>query len=310
MFAIKHKKIFLMIAVALTVISIAATFGFGLKPGIDFTGGSVLEVSFPEEKPTQSEVESAIREFDLGNFLVRSSGENGYLIKMATIDDATKKSIETAISKDNQIKFVEEKFITVGPTLGDELTTDSFIAIVMILIAITLYVAYVFRGVSKPVSSWKYGFATIISLAHDVILTIGFFAILGRFAGVEIDTLFVTAMLVVLGYSVNDSIVVLDRVREKLSNTKEELRGPQFKELVGKSLKETYVRSLNTTITTLLALVALYIFGGEATRNFSLALIVGIAAGAYSSIFVAPQLLVVFFERGKKKLKNSKIGVE
>jgi preprotein translocase subunit SecF len=304
MFAIKHKKIFLILATALTVISLTAIFGFGLKPSIDFTGGSVLEVSFPEEKPSQEEIESAISKFELGNFLVRSSGENGYLIKMATIDDATKKSIETAISRDNQLKFVEEKFITVGPTLGEELTSKALVSILMVLIAITLYVAYVFRAVSKPVSSWKYGFATIISLGHDVILTIGFFAILGKFAGVEIDTFFVIAILVVLGYSVNDSIVVLDRVREKLGNTKEELRGTHFKELVGKSLRETVARSLNTTITTLLSLIALYFFGGEATKNFALALIVGIAAGAYSSIFVAPQLLLVFFERRKKNLKN------
>lgn len=304
MFAIKNKKIFYILSSALTVIALVSIFVFGLKPGIDFTGGSVLEVSFPNEKPTQQEIESAIKEFNVGNFLVRSAGENGYLIKMASIDDATKKSIESAISKNGQIQFVEEKFITVGPTLGEELTSKSLVATLLVLLAIIFYVAYVFRIVSKPVSSWKYGFATIIALAHDLILTIGFFAILGKFAGIEIDTLFVTAILVVLGYSVNDSIVVLDRVREKLTQTKEEERGPNFKEIVGKSLTETIGRSLNTTITTLLALLALYIFGGEVTKSFALALIVGIIAGAYSSIFVAPQLLVTFFERGKKNLNK------
>lgn len=304
MFAIKNKKIFYILSSALTVFALVSIFVFGLKPGIDFTGGSVLEVSFPAEKPTQQEIESAIKEFNLGNVLVRSAGENGYLIKMASIDDATKKSIETAISKNGQTQFVEEKFITVGPTLGEELASKSLVATLLVLLAIIFYVAYVFRIVSKPVSSWKYGFATIIALAHDLILTIGFFAILGKFAGIEIDTLFVTAILVVLGYSVNDSIVILDRVREKLTQTKEEERGPNFKEIVGKSLTETIGRSLNTTITTLLALVALYIFGGEVTKSFALALIVGIIAGAYSSIFVAPQLLVTFFERGKKNLNK------
>ncbi|MBP9763535.1 MAG: protein translocase subunit SecF [Candidatus Pacebacteria bacterium] len=300
MFAIINKKIFYILSIVLTIIALFSIFVFKLNPGIDFTGGSVLEVSFPEQKPTQEQIESSIKEFNGGNFLVRSAGENGYIIKTSTIDDTTKKSIENAISQNGQIKFVEEKFITVGPTLGEELTSNALLAVLMIVIAITLYVAYVFRSVSKPVSSWKYGFATIIALIHDVILTIGFFAILGKFFGVEIDALFVTAILVVLGYSVNDSIVVLDRVREKLKNTKEELRQSQFTELVGKSLVETVARSLNTTITTLLSLVALYFFGGEATKNFALALIVGITAGAYSSIFVAPQLLVSFYEKGKK----------
>jgi preprotein translocase subunit SecF len=304
MFAINNKKIFYIISIALTVIALGSIFIFGLKPGIDFTGGSVLEISFPAQVPAQSEIESAIQQFNSGNYVVRSSGENGYLIKMATIDDETKKSIENAISKDGEIPFTEEKFITVGPSLGEELVSKSILAIVLVLLAIIFYVAYVFRIVTKPVSSWKYGFATIIALAHDIILTIGFFAILGKVAGVEIDALFVTAILVVLGYSVNDSIVVLDRVREKLKNTKEEERGSQFKEIVGKSLRETIARSLNTTITTLLSLTALYIFGGEATKNFALALIFGIGFGAYSSIFVAPQILVTFFERGKKELKK------
>jgi preprotein translocase SecF subunit len=304
MFAINHKTKFYILSISLTVISLIALFVFGLKPGIDFTGGSVLEVSFPNEKPTQEQVEKAVADLNIGNSVVRSAGENGYLIKMPTIDDAAKKSLENSISNNGVIEFKEEKFITVGPVLGEELTSKAFVSVGLVLLAITLYVAYVFRSVSTPVSSWKYGLVTIISLIHDVLLTIGFFAIAGRFFGVEVDTFFVIAILVVLGYSVNDSIVVLDRVREKLTETKEEERSSKFKELVGKSLVETIARSLNTTITTLLALVALYIWGGEATKVFALALIVGIAAGAYSSICVAPQLLVTFFERGKKSLKK------
>jgi preprotein translocase subunit SecF len=304
MFAILHKKIFYIISIALTVIAIVATALFGLRFGIDFTGGSALEISFPDGRPSQSEIESSISQFNLGNFSVRSSGENSYLIKTSTIDDATKKSIENAVSKNGELKIVEEKFITVGPTLGKELTSKAIVAVILVLLAITMYVAYVFRSVSTPVSSWKYGFATIVALVHDIVLTVGFFALAGKFAGVEVDTLFVTAILVVLGYSVNDSIVVLDRVRERLQDTKEEQRSFKFKELVGQSLRETVARSLNTTITTLLSLIALYIWGGEATKNFALALIVGITAGAYSSIFISAQLLVTFFERGKTNLKN------
>lgn len=304
MFAIKHKTKFYILSITLTVVAFLALFVYGVKPGIDFTGGSVLEISFQNEKPTQEQIESAISELNIGNSVVRSSGENGYLIKMPTIEDSTKKTLEKLISQDGKIQFKEDKFITVGPVLGEELTSKSFVSVGLVLLAITLYVAYVFRTVSKPVSSWKYGFATIIALIHDVVLTIGFFAIAGRFFGVEVDTFFVIAILVVLGYSVNDSIVVLDRVREKLKETREEQRISQFKEIVGMSLKETIARSLNTTITTLLSLVALYIWGGEATKTFALALIVGITAGAYSSIFIAPQLLVTFFERGKKNLNK------
>lgn len=304
MFAINHKIKFLILSLSLTVIALVATLIFGLKPGIDFTGGSVLEISFPNEKPSQEQIENSIKQLNIGSYIVRESGEKGYLIKMQTIDDSVKKNLENAVSNNGQIAFKEEKFITVGPTLGEELTSKSFVAVGLVLLAIILYVAYVFRIVTKPVSSWKYGLVTIIALLHDVIITIGFFAILGKLFGVEIDTFFVIAILVVLGYSVNDSIVVLDRVREKLKETKEEQRSSNFKQLVGKSLVETIARSLNTTITTLLALIALYFWGGEATKNFALALIVGITAGAYSSIFIAPQLLVVFFERGKKNLNK------
>jgi preprotein translocase subunit SecF len=304
MFAINHKTKFYILSIVLTVIALLALFFYGLKPGIDFTGGSVLEISFPNQKPAQEQIEKAVSDLNLGNSVVRSAGENGYLIKTPSIDDASKKTLLNSISQNGLIEFKEEKFITVGPVLGEELTSKSFVSVGLVLLAITLYVAYVFRVVSTPVSSWKYGFATIIALIHDVIITVGFFAIAGKFFGIEVDTFFVIAILVVLGYSVNDSIVVLDRVREKLQEIREEQRLSQFKELVGKSLVETIARSLNTTITTLLSLIALYIWGGEATKTFALALIVGITAGAYSSIFIAPQLLVTFFERGKTSLKK------
>ncbi len=304
MFVIKNRKIFYIISIVITLVSVVAIFTFGLKPGIDFTGGSVLEVSFPNEKPAQEEIEAAVKELNIGSYVVRSTGENGYLIKTSSINDETKTQLENIFSKNGEIEFNEEKFITVGPSLGKEMATKSFVAVFLVLLGMILYVAFVFRAVSKPVSSWKYGFVTIIALLHDVLILVGFFAVFGRITGIEIDTLFIVAVLVVLGYSVNDTIVVLDRVREKLKNTKEEQRNANFPELVGKSLVETIARSLNTTFSTLLALIALYIFGGESTKTFALALIVGIAWGAYSSIFIASQLLVTFFERGKRVLKK------
>jgi len=304
MFAVTHRKIFYTFSAILIGASLALVFVFGLKPSIDFTGGSLLEVSYPTGRPNQSEIEAALAGFNLGNVVVRQTGDAGVLVKMPTIDSQTKDEVEMALSLDGQLEVFEERFNTVGPTLGKELVTKSAVALLMVILAIVLYVAYVFRHVTRPVSSWRYGFVAIIALAHDIVITLGTFALLGFLLGTEVDTLFVTALLVILGYSVNDSIVVLDRVRENLAQQPEKERGHQFEETVGRSVQETLGRSLNTALTTVLALVALVIFGGEATRDFAIALIVGIVAGTYSSICIASPLLVSFFEKQKHALKK------
>lgn len=187
---------------------------------------------------------------------------------------------------------------TIGPIAGAELQSKAMKAIAVVVLMIVLFVTFAFRRVSKPVSSWKYGFATIIALAHDVILPAGVFVFLGKIAGVEIDLLFVTGLLAILGYSVHDTIVVFDRVRENLRDWK----GEDFESVVGRSVSQTFGRSINTSLTILITLVALYIFGSGATKDFSLLLIVGLIAGTYSSIFIASPLLVTFF----KQQKNSK----
>jgi preprotein translocase subunit SecF len=307
MFIVQHRKIFFAFSALIIGASFAFMVAFGLKPSIDFTGGSVLEVSYTENRPSQTEVSAILAPLGLGNVVVRHTGDQGVLIKMATIDNDTKEVIKTALSNNGTISLTEEKFNTVGPTLGKELLIKSVLAVVMILVAITLYLAYVFRHVSKPVSSWKYGFTTIIALAHDIVVMVGTFALLGFLVGTEVDTLFITAILVILGYSVNDSVVVLDRVRENLARLPEEEREEKFNETVGKSLTETMGRSINTSLTTLLGLVALAIFGADATRDFAIALIVGVIIGAYSSIFIGATLLVSFFEKQKRDaLKNPK----
>jgi len=299
MFIVHHRKIFFAFSALVIGASLAFVVAFGLKPSIDFTGGSALELSYPEDRPNQTEIETVLAPLSLGNFTVRHIGEQGVLIKTTTIDNDTKESIKALLSNNGVVSVTEERFNTVGPTLGKELVIKSVLAIIMILVAVTLYLAYVFRHVSKPVSSWKYGITTIIALAHDLIVMVGVFALLGFLAGTEVDTLFITAILVVLGYSVNDSVVVLDRIRENLSLVPEEEREQKFAETVGKSLRETMGRSINTSLTTLLGLVALAIFGAEATRDFAIALIVGVVTGAYSSIFIGSTLLVSFFERQK-----------
>lgn len=307
MVIITHRKLFYGISLALIAASFALIGAFGLTPSIDFTGGSRLEVTYPNGRPAQGSIETVVAETVDGSSVVRQTGDAGVLITMPPIELATKEALLEALRGVENQEVVEQQFTTVGPTLGQELYTKSGVALLLVLITIVLYVAYVFRKVSKPVSSWRYGFVTIIALAHDVIITFGVFALLGAFLGTEIDTLFVTALLVILGYSVNDSIVVLDRVRENLAAQEEQDRGHQFAQTVGRSIRETLGRSFNTSFTTLISLAVLAIFGAEATRSFAIALLVGIGIGTYSSIFIAASLLVSFFEAQKKRPKPKQV---
>jgi preprotein translocase subunit SecF len=210
---------------------------------------------------------------------------------MKPVDQVEKADLMKALSINaSSSESVELKtFDSIGPILGAEALRKALVSIVLVILGIVLFITFVFRKVSEPVSSWKYGLVAIIALIHDVIIPTGVFSILGHFYGYEIDTLFVTAILVILGFSVHDTIVVFDRVREnlRLSSAKK-----PFIEVVGESINQTIVRSVNTSLTTLIALLVLYFYGGSSTEHFSLALIIGIAAGTYSSIFVGSALLV------------------
>ncbi|MFT5352643.1 MAG: preprotein translocase subunit SecF [Candidatus Paceibacteria bacterium] len=291
---VNNKKIFYIFSTLLVVLSLISVGVFGLKFGIDFTGGSVLEIKYGDEVPSKESLEETLSQFELGDFLLRETNSSGYILKTKVIDDSTKNSIIATIGGE------VVRFNTIGPTLGDELKTKASVALVVVIVAIIFFMAYTFRHVSKPVSSWKYGFVAIIALLHDVIITLGFFSIMGYLYDLEISTLFVTALLVILGYSINDTIVVLDRVRENLKDKDENLIKARFADIVGKSLKETFARSINTSITTLLALLSLFYIGGESTKEFALALIVGVIVGAYSSLFLAAPMLVSFKEKGEK----------
>jgi preprotein translocase subunit SecF len=237
---------------------------------------------------------------------VREAGDDAYIIRMKTLTDAEKATVESALT--TVVPGYEVKrFNSIGPVLGAEAAHKSVTSIILVLICIVLFVTFVFRKVSEPVSSWKYGLITIVALFHDVIVPTGVFAFLGHYVGVQVDTLFVTALLVVLGFSVHDTIVVFDRVREHLRRNKEDEVTESFDQVVGKSVNETFARSINTSLTTLFALAVLYVLGGEATRYFSLALLVGIAAGTYSSIFLASPLLVTVAQwQEKRALKAGK----
>ncbi|MBI5222772.1 MAG: protein translocase subunit SecF [Candidatus Magasanikbacteria bacterium] len=288
---IGHRKINLGMSLALFVVSVAALAVFGLKPGIDFSGGSLLEVRFTEKVPAQVEVVAALADLRLDSLSVQTTATDGLILRTKFLGEAEHQQVLAALragfEKDNN-KVLESSFETIGPAISAQLKQRSAYACAAVLIGIIVYIAYAFRRVSKPVASWKYGLSAIIALVHDVTITAGVFAVLGRYAGVEVNIPFVVALLTILGYSVNDTIVVFDRIRENLIRRSVE----DFPGAVNFAINETFARSINTTATTLFTLLALFLFGGDTIKFFSLALLVGIFLGAYSSIFVASPLLV------------------
>ena len=279
---------------ALLAISLAAILIWGLKLSIDFTGGSLLEVAYQPSRPSVEKITEVLEPLKLESLRIQPSGDNEFFIRFESVDELRHQQILGALKNiqvDNEVLQGQElKFESIGPTIGNELKSKALEAIVVVLILIIAYIAYAFRHVSKPVASWKYGVAAVIALFHDIFIVIGIYAILGHFLNVEVDILFVTALLTILGFSVHDTIVTFDRTRENLFK----IKGQSFGEIVNLSINETIVRSLNTSLTTLFALLAVYIFGGESIRYFVLALIIGVIIGTYSSIFIASPLLVLW----------------
>jgi len=293
MFIIKNKKIFVIISAVLVSFSIFSMIFFGLKFGIDFKGGSLLEVQYSDVRPTQSEIEEAIKPLSLGSIVVQPMGEMGYSIKTRDITLEEKNSIMGSLGETAE----ELNFNSIGPSVGAELVRKSIISFILVVLGIIFWIAFSFRKVSKPVSSWKYGLIAIVSLIHDVIIPTGILALLGYIYGVEIDTLFVVAILTILGLSVSDTIVVFDRIREniRIGNFK------TFEETVGRSLDQVYTRSIATSFTVIIVLLALVFFGPASTKFFAIILTVGMFFGTYSSIFLASPLLVMVNNLQTKK---------
>lgn len=306
MWIIKNRVKFYIFSGLLLGLSILSLAIWGVKPGVDFSGGSVLEVNFTENNPGKTVVVEKIDslKLDLGDYSVRETGDSGYIVRLKSIDEAEKGQIVGSL--ETLGKMEEKRFNTIGPVLGAELRNKAIMSFVLVLILITLFIAYAFRHVSKPVSSWKYGYVAILTLLHDMLIPIGVFSVMGHFYGVEVDTLFIVAILVILGYSINDTIIVFDRIRENLSKVRDDERNEKFEEVVGVGLKQTIGRSVNTSFTTLLSLLAIYFIGGEVTKYFALALIIGIIAGAYSSIFFASPMLVSIKNRQDRKAAELK----
>lgn len=302
---IGYKHIYLTISGILVLVSIVLVAVWGLKQGIDFTGGTLMEIEFHPETaaqkraPTADEVKKELEVLDIGPVSIQSAGPNGMLLRFPNITEEKHQQILQAFAHlTGPNRFSEKRFDTIGPTVGTILRTRALLAISLAVIAIILYLTWAFRQVSKPVASWKYGLVAVFTLIHDISIPAGVFALLGKFRGVEVDSLFITALLTIMGFSVHDTIIIFDRIRENLSKQK----SPEdYDKIVNRSLNETITRSINTSLTVLLVLVAIYVLGGETTRYFALALIVGIAFGTYSSIFVASPLLVLWEQFSRKR---------
>ncbi|MFA5061922.1 MAG: protein translocase subunit SecF [Patescibacteria group bacterium] len=289
---IKYSKIWLAISGLVALVCIVFLFMWQLKLGIDFTGGSLMQVSFSQNTPPMEDLQKSLEAMGLHNSVIQTVGDKGVLFRTNFLSEDEHqnvlKTLRTEYQKEGNT-LTEVSFETIGSSVSQQLRSRAVWAIIFVNIGIILYVAYAFRKVSRPVASWKYGLLAIVALLHDVLLVMGVFALLGHLQGVEIDVAFVVAILTVLGYSVNDTIVVYDRIRENLIRKS----SADFAETVNTGLNETLMRSINTTLKTMLPLFALYFLGGSTLHNFTLALLIGIASGAYSSIFIASPLLVI-----------------
>lgn len=298
---IKHKNIFFLISLLVIIPGLISLALYGLRLSIDFTGGSRIVLVFPKTVTPQtvSAVRNTFQHTGAEVATIQPSG-NSVIIRTTPINEKQnqqiKKELATAVGA-----FQEESFETIGPTIGQETTVNAVKAIIVASLLIVLYIAWSFRKVPKPTSSWRFGIAAVLALLHDLLVLIGLFSLFGHFFHVEIDSLFITALLTVMGFSVHDTIVVFDRVRENL------LRGGahSFPETVNNSILQTLDRSLNTSLTAALVLFTLLLFGGETTKWFTIALLIGIISGTYSSILNAAPLLVLWYELDMKRKKRA-----
>ena len=300
---IAKRKYWLSFSAIIVALAITAIAVWGLRFGIDFTGGSVLEVRYDQNRPVTEKVKESLSPLGLNNLIIQPVGDNQVKLRFQEVDEAKHQEILSKLSElspnvEGQVVFEELRYDSVGPSVGRDLRSRAMTAIILVILAIIAYVAWAFRKVSQPVSSWKYGVCAVIALFHDVIILLGFFALLGRYYGYQIDISSVAALLTILGYSVNDTIVVFDRTRENLFRTRQ-----SFADTVNLSLNQTLTRSIYTSLTTMLTLVAIVIFGGASIRNFAVALSIGVFFGAYSSIFIASPLLVVWNDWSNRKSK-------
>ncbi|MBI5358943.1 protein translocase subunit SecF [Candidatus Amesbacteria bacterium] len=284
---LKYKYIYFLISLLIVIPGIISLVKYRLRLSIDFTGGSLLEI---QSKVSKAKLEEIAKTEKLEVNSIQTSSDNVYLLRLKEL------------SNDQKIKYLklvgdatEKRFENVGPIIGKELTQKAILSIVVASFAIVLYMAWSFRQIPKSYASWKFGASAVLALLHDALVVLGLFSIFGALWHVEVDSLFVTAVLTVIGFSVHDTIVVFDRIRENLPKMPQST----FEEVVDFSISETLVRSINTSLTAVLTLLCLLLFGGSNIRWFVVALLVGIVSGTYSSIFNAAPLLVLWESKRK-----------
>ncbi|MBU6321005.1 protein translocase subunit SecF [Patescibacteria group bacterium] len=290
MYIVTHRSLFFWITGGILVAAVGAILVFGLPLSIDFTGGSLMQVKYEGAIPPLTTIEKQVAVVPIGAVSVRTAGENAVSIRTRTMTPAEHDAVLASLS--TNASTTELAYTSVGPALGSQFTNKALWAIVAVMLVIVLYIAFAFRKVSRPVPSWGYGIITVAMLAIDIIVPTGFYAAYAHFTGAEVDSLFIVALLALLGYCVNDVIVIFDRIREHLAKNEREGMREEFEVTVGKSINETMTRSINTALTVALALLVLIFLGAPATVNFALVMLVGVIAGTFSSICRSAPLLI------------------
>jgi len=291
---LKFTKVYYTFSISLILAAVFCVLFFGLNFGIDFSGGSIIKVEF-DSRPANDLIQKKLSNLDLGEITIQPAGEKDVILRIKEVGEEARQKI---ISRLNELSSLKElSFENIGPAIGRELRQKTITLIIVSLAALLLYISISFRKVSRPISSWQYGIISIVALTFDVLVTIGFFAVFGKFYNVQFNIPIITALLTILGYTINDKVIVFDRVRENLLRR----ASNDFKELVNKSLNETITRSFGTGTCSLLILAFIFFMGGETLKYFSLALIIGIVIGTYSSLFLAAPLLVSWLKWRQKR---------
>lgn len=293
---LRFRKIYFIFSIILIIGSLTSLFVFGLKPGIDFTGGTILEIEYKTERPSNQTIIDSLKDFNLGEYSVQPTGDKGAILRMKEISEEIHQEIVQKL-KDNQ-DLEELRFESIGPIIGQELKEKTNIVVILSILAIVIYIAIAFRRVTFPVKSWQYGIASLMVLAHDVLIPLGVFSILGKFYGVQITIPVIAALLTVIGYAINNVVVVYDRMRENILRTRS--RSEEFEEITNRAINQTLTRQLSTSLTTLFPLMFIFFLGGETLKYFALALMIGLVAGLYSSIFLASPILVAWLKWRKR----------
>lgn len=294
---IEKRKYTFLFSLILVVVSLFFIGKWGLKLGIDFTGGVLTEVQFNQEV-NKDQINEVVADLGLNSLSVQPTEDNSFIIKYQSEENKINPEVQNKIEE----RYPESEVLRtefISSLVSSELKRNAIYAILLSIFGITWYIAWAFRKISYPINSWKYGLGAILALVHDITIVLGVFALLGQFRGIEVGIPFVAALLTIFGYSVNDTIVIFDRIRENLLHYG---AGKDFEGTINKSIKESIARSLNTSLTLMFVLLAIIFFGGETIKYFSVALLVGVFFGTYSSIFVATAFIAELWKRGAKKV--------